>query len=119
MWHELVLKIVTGMAAPEGAEDTGGHGVILLVFYVGLFAIFYFLLIRPQSQRTKKTKNMQESLEKGDSIVTSGGILGVVHKLKDDVVTVEIAEDVRIKVLKSAISENKKASSEGVKEDSQ
>lgn len=100
-----LLATLTAMApAPEGAEQEG-HTVVMLLFYVGLFAIFYFLLIRPQSKRSKETRNMQESLSKGDRIVTTGGIYATVHKVDDDKVTLEIAEGVRIKAQKSAVFE--------------
>ena len=105
MQYDLILKAMTAMAAPQGAENTEGHGVVMLLFYLGLFAIFYFFLIRPQSQRNKDVKKMQEAMQKGDSVVTTGGILATVHKIKDDVVTLEIAEGVRIKVLRSAVTE--------------
>lgn len=93
------------MAAPQGAENTEGHGMVMLVFYLGLFAVFYFLLIRPQSQRNKGIKDMQEALQKGDTVVTTGGIIATVHKIKEDVAIIEIAEGVRIKVQRSAVSE--------------
>lgn len=104
MQYDLIHRVVTAMAAPQGAESEG-HGMIMVVFYLGLFAIFYFLLIRPQSQRNKEVKEMQVGLQKGDTVVTTGGIIATVHKLKDDVAILEIAEGVRIKVQRSAVSE--------------
>lgn len=104
MNNYLVVKAITAMSpAPEGAPGAGGNALVMFVFYFGLFAIFYFLLIRPQMKRSKETKKMQETLGKGDSIVTTGGIYGVIHKMKDDVVTLEIADGVRIKIQRSGI----------------
>ncbi|MBI4666182.1 MAG: preprotein translocase subunit YajC [Nitrospinae bacterium] len=94
--------------APEGAPNQEGHAVVMVLFYVALFAIFYFLLIRPQTKRNREVKSLQESLKKGDSVLTSGGMFGVIYKIKDDVVTVEIAENVRVKMQKSAILERLK-----------
>ena len=88
--------------APEGA-DSEGQGVIMLVFYVGLFLIFYFLLIRPQTKEAQEKQVMQDGLSKGDRVVTSGGIFGTIHKVDDEVVTLEIADGVRVKVQRSAI----------------
>jgi len=117
MQYDLILKVMTAMAAPQGAENTEGHGMVMLVFYLGLFAIFYFLLIRPQSQRNKEVKDMQEALQKGDTVVTTGGIIATVYKIKDDVAILEIAEGVRIKVQRSAVSERTFNAGTGDKQD--
>lgn len=111
MLTELALRLSTALApAPEGAPDSGGHAIVMILFYGGLFAIFYFLLIRPQTKRTRETQTMQADLGKGDSVLTSGGIYGTVHKIKDDVVTLQIADDVRVKLQLSAISSRIKES---------
>ncbi len=78
--------------------------MVMMLFYGGLFAIFYFLLIRPQTKRSKETQTMQTDLNKGDSVVTSSGIYGTVHKIKDDVITLQIADNVRVKFQLSAIT---------------
>ena len=68
--------------------------------------VFYFLLIRPQQKRVKEHRAMVEGVRRGDNVVTSGGIMGKVTKVRDDnVVQVEIAPDVRIDVVKSTLSE--------------
>ncbi len=106
MLTELALRIFTALApAPEGAPGTGGHTFIMLIFYGGLFAIFYFLLIRPQTKKTKDTHKMQDGLSKGDSVITSGGMYGTVHKIKDDVVTLQVADNVRVKLQRAAITQ--------------
>lgn len=69
-----------------------------------IFVVFYFLLMRPQIKRAKDHKKMVEALAKHDEIVTSGGLLGRVTHLDDQLVTIEIAEGVRIKVQKSAVA---------------
>jgi len=71
-----------------------------------IFVIFYFLLIRPQQKRIKEHKAMVDSLNRGDGIVTSGGIVGkVVRVLEDDKAEVEIAENVTVKIIKSTVSQ--------------
>lgn len=106
MLTELALQVLTALApAPEGAPNAEGHTMILVLFYGGLFAVFYFLLIRPQSKKNRAIRDMQSAIDKGDSVITSGGMYGTVHKVKDDVVIVQIADDVRVKFQRSAITE--------------
>lgn len=71
-----------------------------------IFVIFYFLLIRPQQRKMKEHKAMVEALRRGDQVVTSGGIVGKVSKVQEDnMVEVEIAEGVKIKVIKHTITQ--------------
>jgi len=69
-----------------------------------LFVVFYFLLIRPQQKRAKQQKLFIENLKKGDKVITSGGLYGTITGITDTEVTLEIAEKVRVKVLKGAIA---------------
>lgn len=111
MKYYLILQKVGSMSpAPEGAPDSGGHAFVMIAFYLGLFGIFYLLLIRPQMKRNKVTRNMQEELKKGDQIVTTGGIYGTIYKMKEDVIVLEISEGVRIKIQKSSIGNRVKES---------
>jgi len=68
-----------------------------------IFVIFYFLLIRPQQKRAKEQKEMLANLKKGDKIITTGGIYGLIDGLTEKVVTIKIAENVKIKVSRSAV----------------
>ncbi len=71
-----------------------------------LFAIFYFLLIRPQQQRAKQHQAMVNAVRRGDSVVTAGGVVGRVAKVKDDgEILVEIADNVQVRVVKSTLSD--------------
>lgn len=71
-----------------------------------IFVIFYFLLIRPQQQRVKTHQQMVDSVRRGDTVVTAGGIVGKVAKVKDDgELMVEIADNVQVRVLKSTLTE--------------
>ena len=71
-----------------------------------MLPIFYFLLIRPQQQRVKQHREMIDKVRRGDTVVTSGGIIGTVTKVKDETeIEVEIAKDTRIRVIKSTLSE--------------
>jgi len=90
--------------------QTGGAGpdplINMLVPLLMVLPIFYFLLWRPQQQRLKQHRAMIEAVKRGDTVVTAGGIVGTVVKVKDDgEVEVEIAKDTRVRVLKSSITD--------------
>ena len=89
---------------PGGGAAQGGGGLAgLFLPLVVVFAIFYFLMIRPQQKQAKKVRTMLDAMRKGDDIVTRGGIHGKVHGIADNLVTLEIAENVRIKINKDQI----------------
>lgn len=98
--------------APGGAAGGAAGGgmaafqqVIPLVF---MFAIFYFLLIRPQQKKAKEHKALLEAMKKGDNVITAGGVHGKVTSVENDLVTLEIANNVNIKITKSYIAAIKK-----------
>jgi preprotein translocase subunit YajC len=87
------------------ADPNKSPGLAQLLFpIIGMLAIFYFLLIRPQQKRQKATQAMIAALKNGDKVVTTAGIYGTVSGIKDDVVILKIAENVKIEILKSAVS---------------
>lgn len=88
-------------AAPAG----GGSLVANLILFVPLILIFYFLLWRPQQNRMKAHRALIAGLSRGDTIVTSGGLVGKIIKVDDVDVTVEIADGVRVKVVKQTIGD--------------
>ncbi|MEQ1616380.1 MAG: preprotein translocase subunit YajC [Hyphomicrobiaceae bacterium] len=94
--------------SPAFAQATGAGPdplINMLVPLLMVLPIFYFLLWRPQQQRLKEHRALIDAIKRGDTVVTSGGIVGTVIKVKDDgEVEVEIAKDVRVRVLKSSIS---------------
>ena len=83
-----VMMSVTAFAADGTAQQQGGMGSMVLSIVL-MLAVFYFLLIRPQKKKEKEAKNMRDSLMVGDELVTIGGIVGKVIKIKDDEVTIE------------------------------
>ena len=97
----LDFLIPTAYAQSAGGQPQGGFG--MLVFPVILIAIMYFLMIRPQMKRQKEHKAMLDKLSGGDEVLTSGGLAGVVTDIGDNFVTVEIADNVRVRVQKGAI----------------
>lgn len=90
-------------AMAEGAASQGGDPLTALLFPIGLLVLFYFFLIRPQSKRAKEQKAMIASLNKGDEVVTQGGILGKITKVSENFVTLEISNNVSINVQKASI----------------
>jgi preprotein translocase subunit YajC len=93
---------MAGNQGQQGGSASGGlEGIFMLL---AMFAIFYFLLIRPQQKRAKQHKEMIEALKAGDQVVTAGGIHGKIITVQDKSVTLEIATGVRIKVNRIAIA---------------
>ena len=92
-------------AMAQGAG--GGSGFLIQIApLVLIFAVFYFLLIRPQQKKMKEHRSMVESLSKGDKVVTAGGLLGTISKIEDDrIASVEISENVKVQVVRSTITE--------------
>lgn len=77
-----------------------------------IFIIFYFLLIKPQHKKQKELQQMLSSIQKGDKVITTGGIHGIVANVKDDIVSVKVADNVRIDVSRSCIATLKKEKAE-------
>ncbi|MHB8171570.1 MAG: preprotein translocase subunit YajC [Thermincolia bacterium] len=77
--------------------------MINTLYIIGIFVILYFFMIRPQMQHAKKKKQLLESLQVNDKVVTAGGMYGTILKIKDNTVTLRIADKVEIEVLKSAV----------------
>ena len=97
----LAYAMGTGGTGGAGGQG-GGFGAFLPLII--MFAIFYFLLIRPQQKKAKLHQEMLATLKKGDKVVSSGGLHGVITGITDDLVTMEIAPKVRVKVSKGSIA---------------
>lgn len=95
------MLISPAWAQGAGAPQGGGIENILLI--LGMFAVLYFLMIRPQMKRAKEHKTMVDGIQKGDEIVTAGGILGRVGKVDEQYLTVVIASGVEVQMQRSAI----------------
>ncbi len=91
----------------DALAQTGGvhdhAGLMSLLPLVAIFAVFYFLLIRPQQKKAKEHRAMTEAVSKGDEVVTAGGTLGKITGLGENFVTVEVASGVEIKVQRASI----------------
>lgn len=100
------MLIAPAMAQAGGAAPGGADLVSQLIPLLLIFAIFYFLIIRPQQKRMRQHREMIGAVRRGDIVVTSGGIVGKVTKVfEGDEIQVEIAENVRVKVLKTTLTD--------------
>ncbi len=99
-----MIDIAYAMAPPAG--QNGGDMNTLLSFLpmILIFAVFYLLLIRPQQKKAKEHRILLENLKKGDSVITQGGLYGKITGIQDQVVTLEIADKVRVKVSRAHIA---------------
>lgn len=96
------MDFLISNAYAQDAASTGGlMGFLPLIL---IFVVFYFMLIRPQMKRAKDHRNMVSSLSKGDEVVTNGGILGKITDLGDSFVTLQLADNVSVKVQRHAIA---------------
>ncbi|MCB1734914.1 MAG: preprotein translocase subunit YajC [Gammaproteobacteria bacterium] len=99
----LISALVAAPAFAEGAPPEPNFLVQMAPLII-IFVIFYFMLIRPQSKRAKEHKSMVEALQKGDELVTNGGLLGKVVKAGENYLDVEIAEGVVVKVQRGQVA---------------
>ncbi len=99
----LDLLIPAAYAQTAGAPAPQGGGLGMMLMPLILIAVMYFLMLRPQMKRAKEHRAMLEALNKGDEVLTNGGLAGVVTDIGENFVTVEIAEGVRVRVQKSAV----------------
>jgi preprotein translocase subunit YajC len=93
-----LFQILTSRPAPGG-----GAGMQSLIFLLLIIVVFYFFMIRPQVKKQKEATNFRNSLKKGDKVATTGGIYGKITDVKERTVTLEIADNVLVKVDKAAV----------------
>ncbi|WP_455496579.1 preprotein translocase subunit YajC [Coprobacter sp.] len=93
------MTLLTILLQQQG-QGTGWSSIIMMV---ALVAIFYFFMIRPQTKRQKEIRKFRDALTVGDKVVTAGGIYGKIKEIKDNIIVLEIAENVRIRIDKSSI----------------
>ncbi len=98
-----LLDFFVAPAFAQAAPAPQGLGGFGLLMPIALIAIMYFLMIRPQMKRAKEHRAMLDKLSKGDEVITSGGIAGTVTDIGDNFVTLEVADNVRVRVQKAAV----------------
>jgi preprotein translocase subunit YajC len=97
------LTVLINQAWAQGAGGPAGGGIESMLLIVLMFVVLYFLMIRPQMKRAKEHKTLLESLQKGDEVVTVGGVLGRISKLNENYVTLEIANNIEVQVQRPAV----------------
>jgi len=98
-------SIISPANAQPAPSVFGGFDFMSILPLVLIFAVFYFFLIRPQQKKAQEQKNLLSTLRRGDRIITTGGLIGVIHKVvNDQELQVEIAEGVRVRVARSMVT---------------
>ncbi len=93
------------LIASAYAQDSSSQGgLISFLPLILIFAVFYFMLIRPQMKRAKEHKKLVAELSKGDEVVTNGGLLGKITDVSDSFVTLELADNIKIKLQRQAVT---------------
>ena len=100
----MFIETAYAMGAQGDAGQGAGGGSAGLIMMVAIFAIFYFLLIRPQQKKMKEHRKMVDALKKGDRIITGGGIYGVVEGVNPNTLSVKIAEGTKVKITRGSIA---------------
>ena len=85
------------------APSEGGGGASSIIMLLMIVVVFYFFMIRPQLKRSKEQRKFRENLEKGDKVVTIGGIHGKVQEIKENIITVDVGDGQKLKIERSAI----------------
>ena len=95
--------MIISPAYAQAAAPAGGSGMESIILLLAMFAIMYFLLIRPQMKRAKEQRAMVEALQKGDEVVAAGGLVGKVTKLTDQYLSLEIAPNTEVVLQRNAV----------------
>lgn len=98
------MGILLAMAPQPGGDGGGGGMISTLIMFGAIFAIFYFMIIRPQQKRAKEQKAMLSAIQKGDKVVLTGGMHGTIAGLEEKTVLVDVGNNVKIKFERTAIA---------------
>ena len=100
-----MLSSFISPAYAQAAPTSPAGDVMTFLPMIGIFVVFYFLLIRPQQKKAKETRSMLQALQKGDEVATAGGVIGRISKLNEQYAVIEIAPNVEVNVQRGAISQ--------------
>ena len=90
--------------APQSGDGGGGGMISTIIMFGAIFLIFYFMIIRPQQKRSKERDKMLANIQKGDKVVTSGGVHGIIAGIDEKTVLLDVGDKVKLKVERSAVS---------------
>jgi preprotein translocase subunit YajC len=99
-----MIDVAYAMAPPGGGQGGDMNTLIGFLPMILIFGVFYLLLIRPQQKKAKELRLLLEELKKGDAVITQGGIYGKIVAIQDQIVTLEVADKVRIRISRGSIS---------------
>lgn len=102
-WISLLAQ-ATGKGGGSSVPGCGAGGMANLLPLILMFVVFYFLLIRPQQKKMKEHRGMLSNLKRGDQVITNGGLVGKITGLTDKIVVIEVAEKIRLRVLRSHVA---------------
>ncbi len=101
----IVSVVLIGGCVPEAAPaEEGSSNWMLIVFLVLIFAMFYFLMIRPQRKRQKQHQQLVEELRKGDKVITAGGIYGVIESSSEDSIVIKVESGATLRVARGSVA---------------
>mgnify|MGYP001569250299 FL=1 len=98
------MEILLAMAPSSDGSGGGGSMVSTLIMFGAIFAIFYFMIIRPQQKRAKEREKLLSAIEKGDKVITSGGMHATIAGIEDKIVLLDVGNNVKMKFDRSAIA---------------
>lgn len=105
----MTMNVITlAMGAPGGAAGAGGaqsNPAFMIGWLVLMVGIFYFMMIRPQQRQAKERRALLENIKSGDRVIFSGGMIGIVSNVKEKVLVVKIADNVKVEVIRGAVSQ--------------
>lgn len=97
------MMMFLGMATPPAGQGQQGGGMLMIGYMVIIFALFYFMMIRPQMKREKERKKLINEIKTGDRVLFCGGMIGTVSNVKDQTFTVKIADNVKVDIARGAV----------------
>jgi preprotein translocase subunit YajC len=100
----LPVTVLAMSAPPAGGAEGGASPLLSFLPLILIFVVFWFLIIRPQKKQQDQRRKMLEAVKRGDRVLTTGGLYGVVKDVKGDVLVITIAENVKVEVAKGAIT---------------
>ena len=99
----ITLLVFVGGCVPAGGEGEAGFDWTIIIFLIVIFGIFYFLLVRPQRKRQKQHETLVQELQKGDRVITAGGIYGQIESLSDESIVIKVEGGTTIRIARSSV----------------
>ena len=108
-----ILVFIGGCVPADTGGEGGGTSILpLIIFLVVIFALFYFVMIRPQRRRQREHEEMVQQLQKGDKVITAGGIYGVIESMREDSIVLKVESGATIRVARGSVIGRRDVSSE-------